>query len=203
MKTEDFSPVRKDFALTSAQAEHFLRTRRSIRSYQDKAVEHEKIAGMVDIARYAPTGTNSQQVGWIAVNSRAEGKKMAGMVIDMVRNLISAKNPITEKYRLANAVTALESGSDTISRGAPALVFVHAPNGCRRETKRVSPGSSNPEITLHPHQPDTPQDRHPLEASAPLRINRSSAVAGTVSSGWPGQKKHKRGWPVFPAGPLP
>lgn len=127
LKTEDFSPVRKGFALTSAQAEHFLRSRRSIRSYRDKAVEREKISGLIGIARYAPTGTNSQQVGWIAVNSRAEVKKMAGMVIDLFRRMIEAKNPIAEKYRLANSVTAWESGADTISRGAPALVFAHAP----------------------------------------------------------------------------
>jgi nitroreductase/NAD-dependent dihydropyrimidine dehydrogenase PreA subunit len=127
MKNEDFSPVRKDFALTSAQAEHFLRSRRSIRSYQDKPVEREKIAGLINIARYAPTGTNSQQVGWIAVNSRPEVIKMTGMVIDLIRRMVVAKNPFAEKYRLADAVTAWESGVDTISRGAPALVFVHAP----------------------------------------------------------------------------
>jgi nitroreductase/NAD-dependent dihydropyrimidine dehydrogenase PreA subunit len=127
MKNGDFSPVRKDFALTSAQAEHFLRSRRSIRSYQDKPVEREKIAGLINIARYAPTGTNSQQVGWIAVHSRPEVKKMTGMVIDLIRQMVEAKNPFAEKYRLANAVTAWESGVDTISRGAPALVFAHAP----------------------------------------------------------------------------
>jgi nitroreductase/NAD-dependent dihydropyrimidine dehydrogenase PreA subunit len=127
MKNEDFPPVRKDFALTSAQAEHFLRARRSIRSYQDKPVEREKVAGLINIARYAPTGTNSQQVGWIAVNSREEVKKLTSMVIDMIRKMVEAKSPFAEKYRLANAVTAWDSGIDTISRGAPALVFAHAP----------------------------------------------------------------------------
>lgn len=127
MKTGDFAPVRNDLALTSEQAEHFLRSRRSIRSYQDKVVEREKIAGLINIARYAPTGTNSQQVGWLAVNSRSEVTKMAGMVIDLFRHMIEAKNPFAEKYRLANLVTAWESGGDIISRGAPALVFTHAP----------------------------------------------------------------------------
>lgn len=127
IKTGDFSPVRKDLALTTAQAEHFLRSRRSIRSYQEKAVEREKIAGLISIARYAPTGTNSQQVDWIAVSSREEVKKLTGMVIDMIRKMVESKNPFAEKYRLGNAVAAWESGIDTITRGAPALIFVHAP----------------------------------------------------------------------------
>ncbi len=127
LKTEDFSPMKKAFALTGAQAEHFLRSRRSIRSYQDKAVEREKISGLIGIARYAPTGSNSQQVGWLAVNSREEVKTMAGLVIDLFRRMIEAKNPIAEKYRFANSVRAWESGIDTITRGAPALVFAHAP----------------------------------------------------------------------------
>jgi len=127
LNSYDFSPIRKEFALTTDQAEHFLRSRRSIRSYQDKVVEREKIAGLINIARYAPTGTNSQQVGWVVVNSRTEVKKMAAMVIDLFRHMIATKNPFAEKYRLADIVTAWESGIDIISRGAPSLVFVHAP----------------------------------------------------------------------------
>lgn len=127
MPAETFSPVKKEFSLTSEQAEHFLRSRRSLRSYQDRNVEREKIAKLISIARYAPTGVNSQLVEWIAVNSRAEVAKLTGMVIEFMRRMITHQHPFATKYRLDNHLTAWENGIDTISRGAPGLVFTHAP----------------------------------------------------------------------------
>jgi nitroreductase/NAD-dependent dihydropyrimidine dehydrogenase PreA subunit len=127
LKTADFSPVKKDFALTIDQAEHFLRSRRSIRAYQDKAVERGKLEKLISVARYAPTGSNSQQVQWLVVNSRESVKNMAGIVIDLMRYMIEKKNPFAVNYRLDRAVTAWESGIDGVTRGAPALVIAHAP----------------------------------------------------------------------------
>ena len=46
--------------LNAGQAEHFLRSRRSIRTYKDKAVSRDELTKLVDIARLAPTGSNSQ-----------------------------------------------------------------------------------------------------------------------------------------------
>src|SRR5574341_204414 len=127
LKTEDFSPVRKKMALTTEQAEHFLRSRRSIRTYQDKTIDREKLAKLINIARYSPTGTNSQQVKWLVVASREKVKALSAMTIDLIRHMIVNNHPLGEKYRLANIVTAWESGIDLISRGAPALVIAYAP----------------------------------------------------------------------------
>ena len=52
---------------------------------------------------------------------------MTAMVIDLIRRMIAAENPLAIQYRLADRVAEWESGIDTISRGAPALVFTHAP----------------------------------------------------------------------------
>ncbi len=127
LKTADFPPVRKDMALTAEQAEHFLRSRRSIRTYRDKAIERDKLEKLISIARYAPTGTNSQQVKWLVVNSLEKVKDMAAMTVDLMRHMIANKNPLAERYRLANVVTRWESGIDIVSRDAPALVVAYAP----------------------------------------------------------------------------
>lgn len=127
MSPEDCPPLRKDMALGVEHVEHFLRSRRSIRTYQDKEVEREKLGRLIDIARYAPTGSNSQQVKWLVVNSREGVRSLAATVVDMSRHLIKANNPVAKKYRLAGIVSAWEGGLDMVSRGAPALVFVHAP----------------------------------------------------------------------------
>lgn len=127
LKTDDFLPVSKDMALTAAQAEYFLRSRRSIRTYQDKAADRDTLRKLIDIARYAPTGSNSQLVKWLVVNSRDKVKNMAGMTVDMMRHMISNKQPLAERYRLANIVSAWDAGIDIVSRSAPALVIAYAP----------------------------------------------------------------------------
>ena len=125
MKSQDCPPV--PAMLSAAAAEGFLRSRRSIRVYRGKAVEREKLSRLIEIARYAPTGSNSQRVGWVVVESRARVKTMAGMVVDFFRHLAAAKNPLVDSYRLREIIAAWESGVDGISRGAPALVVAHAP----------------------------------------------------------------------------
>ena len=125
MKSKDCPPA--PAGLTAAAAEGFLRGRRSIRVYRDKPVEREKLTRLIEIARYAPTGTNSQRVGWVVIESREKVKTLAGTVVDFFRHLAAAKNPVADSYKLGKSIAAWESGIDVISRGAPALVLAHAP----------------------------------------------------------------------------
>ncbi len=126
-KAENFIPVQNKAALRAEQAELFLKSRRSIRTYLRKQIEREKLKKLIEIARYAPTGGNSQQVHWLVINDRGDVKRISGLVIDLMRSWVEEKKAIAEKYRLAEVVTAWESGFDGISRGAPALIIAHAP----------------------------------------------------------------------------
>jgi len=127
MKVDDCLPVRAEPALGSEQVGYFLRSRRSIRTYRDKGVKRENLARLIDMAHYAPTGTNSQQVQWLVINSKDRLHDLAGMVIDMFRHLIKEGHPMAKAYRLERSVTAWEAGKDPVLRGAPALVVAHAP----------------------------------------------------------------------------
>ncbi len=127
LRTAEFPPLKKELALSPEQAEHFLRSRRSIRVYHDRPVEREKLQRLIETARYAPTGSNSQAVGWIALNSRSEVMKLTGMVADLMRELLKARNPFAINYRLDRFVSAWENGTDLIARGAPALVAAYGP----------------------------------------------------------------------------
>lgn len=127
MKVGDCPPAKAELSLGSEQTEQFFRSRRSIRTYSPKAVEREKLARLIDLAHYAPTGTNSQQVQWLVINSREQLHAMGAMIIDMLRSLIKAKHPLAQAYRLERSVSAWEAGKDPVLRGAPALVVAHAP----------------------------------------------------------------------------
>ena len=62
-------PVQKDLRITPEQCEQFLRARRSIRAYRDKAVPRPEIQRLIEIARCAPTGHNSQCVKWLMLEN--------------------------------------------------------------------------------------------------------------------------------------
>lgn len=126
---EDCPPVREDLSLSREQADQFLRGRRSIRVYRDEAVPREALAELIGIARYAPTGTNSQQIRWIALPTRQAVARVAGHAIDWMEHAVETRAPLAEAYGFAPIIQAWEAGFDIITRGAPALVFATAPEG--------------------------------------------------------------------------
>lgn len=54
-----------------------IRTRRSIRKYKDKPVDDEKITQMLESARLAPSGSNTQPWHFIVVKSESGRQKLA------------------------------------------------------------------------------------------------------------------------------
>lgn len=127
IKPEDCLPVQPAVALDDRQMEKLLRSCRSIRSYQDKPVENATLARLVDIAHYAPTAGNSQQVGWLVVNSREKVKRVAAATAGYLRHLSASGDPAALRYNFTALADLWDSGNDVISRGAPALIIAHAP----------------------------------------------------------------------------
>lgn len=127
MPVADCPPVRPELALNTEQAEQFLRSRRSIRAYQSRAVERETLTRLLTLARFGPTGGNSQQLGWYVVDSPEGVREIGGMVIDLMRHLVETRAPFADRYPLGDMIDAWDKGADPIIRGAPALVFAGAP----------------------------------------------------------------------------
>jgi nitroreductase/NAD-dependent dihydropyrimidine dehydrogenase PreA subunit len=127
MSPDECPPVQDDLLLNIEQAEQFLRSRRSIRSYLGKQPEQEKLAKLIDMAHYSPTGTNSQLIKWTVINSRERVYDIAGLVVDFMQKLVEDGNPAATRFNAPTIIEAWESNIDTITRGAPALVFTHAP----------------------------------------------------------------------------
>jgi nitroreductase len=126
MPVEKCVPITKDLISTSEQLEQFLKSRRSIRAYKERPVEHEKLAKVIGIARYAPSGHNSQPVQWLVIEKRENVKKLAQMVVDWLRGLTEKDPTFAEMIRAEALVAAWDLGIDVITRGAPHLVVAHA-----------------------------------------------------------------------------
>ncbi|MEW6109414.1 MAG: nitroreductase family protein [Nitrospirota bacterium] len=127
MRSDECIPVQKDFLPGPEQIEHLMRSRRSIRTYEDRAVEREVLTKLIDVARYAPTAINTQLVRWLVINNKDGIRRLAGIIIDWLRHLIKEQSPMAGRYRLDRVVAAWESGDDRVCRSAPALIVTHAP----------------------------------------------------------------------------
>ena len=115
--------------ITEQQAVQFLRSRRSVRVYQDKPVEKEKIHRLIQIARYAPTGINSQLVEWLVVNDKSRINKIAGLTVDWFRRIFKEDPQALGLPYLPRIVAAWDAGYDAVLRNAPALIVASAPSG--------------------------------------------------------------------------
>ena len=56
--------VAEEFEIDPQRLLNFMEFRRSIRFFQNKPIEREKLRMLVEAGRYAPTGGNSQQVSY-------------------------------------------------------------------------------------------------------------------------------------------
>ncbi len=126
MTAEQCPPVRKELMVDAEQAEQFLRMRRSIRNYKNKPVDRELLSRLIHIARYAPSGHNTQPVEWMVVSDSKEVQRLAGAVVDWMRHLVDEGSPLVEMMHLDRVIEGWEAGADRIFRSAPHLVITHA-----------------------------------------------------------------------------
>lgn len=106
--------------LDEKQAELFLRSRRSIRKYLKKEVSREDLTKLVNIARLAPTGANSQGISFVVVRDKQLLERTVALCVEMIENSPSrdAFKDAIDEYK--------QNGNDPVLRGAPSLVLAVA-----------------------------------------------------------------------------
>ena len=124
-------PVRKDLLLSEEQCEHFLRNRRSIRVYKDQRVPRQVLERLIDIARYAPSGHNTQGVQWLVIADPAELHRLSGLTVDWLRWLLENAREMALTMHIDRVVARWEGGYDVILRNAPAVIVAHGPKDDR------------------------------------------------------------------------
>jgi nitroreductase/NAD-dependent dihydropyrimidine dehydrogenase PreA subunit len=121
------APVRKDLQLSADHCEHFLRARRSIRIYENKPVPRSDIARLIDIARYAPSGCNSQCAEWLVLDNRDEIGNLAGLVSEWMRWMLANMPEMALAMHLNDVLRNWDAGNDiVILRDAPVAIIAHA-----------------------------------------------------------------------------
>ncbi len=123
---EACTEIDKSLVITSAHADQFIRSRRSVRHFSDKPVEQATLQHLIELARYAPTAGNSQLVEWLVVSDRQVLQNIASQVIDWMRSLLQDPKATVMPYYPA-IVKAWDAGVDSVLRSAPCLVTAMAP----------------------------------------------------------------------------
>ena len=107
------------------EVESWLLSRRSIRIFKDKEVPRQDIEKLIDVARQAPTGVNSQRVEWIIFNSREKTHRISELIIEGLRTLKKENHPYLKAFSADRFLNGWDEGKDFVLRGAPALAITH------------------------------------------------------------------------------
>lgn len=117
--------LEKTPVLDADTAASFLRARRSIRRYKQEAVPREKILQLLDIARLAPTGGNSQGVAYHVIDDTDTLGKITAAVVDWMAEEVEKGSPWAS-YFAGSVDHYRKTGQDIILRGAPCLIVAIA-----------------------------------------------------------------------------
>jgi nitroreductase len=142
MTVEQCPPVQRDLQLSAEHCEHFLRSRRSIRVYRDKPVLRSGLARLIEVARYAPSGHNSQCAEWLVLDNKDELLRLAGIVADWMRWMIGNMASLALSWHMDRTLQRWEDGTDVILRDAPVVIVTHA-----EEHNRMAPSTCTIALT--------------------------------------------------------
>ena len=104
---------------------YYLKKRRSVRHFTKDPVTKEDILQVLDVVRYAPSGSNGQPVQWTIVHNPEDVKTVAALTIEWMKTLLSTDHPMAGY--VPGLIHAWEHGHDTICRDAPHLLVAHVP----------------------------------------------------------------------------
>ncbi len=129
--TLDFLPEEKieitdtDSRIEPQNLSLYIKKRRSIRHFTSETVSKDKIAEVLDVARYAATGGNGQPVKWLVIYEPSDVQHIARLTIEWMRTILGTSHPLAPYVSFL--ISAWDKGTDLICHRAPHLLFAHVP----------------------------------------------------------------------------
>ena len=146
MDMDNFMDLEDDIKISTDDFVEFVRRRRSHRRFSDKPVPKEVIEKLVDVCRYAPTGSNVQNVEILLIQNPEKIKKLSDLTMESfekAHKMLEARTkaiidagkevPPDMQYsldvlRLRNErMAARDPGRDTVFHKAPVVWIFHSP----------------------------------------------------------------------------
>lgn len=138
------NPIRIEIMPSEEQVIELIKSRRSIRAFRDKPIDRATIEKIIDGARFAPSGQNSQSTEYLVVQDKEILRKISALVIEYLKFEIKrlsnpffrtlalladkelAESGLNEIPGFKRVIRSFEEGADPILFGAPALLVFHA-----------------------------------------------------------------------------
>jgi nitroreductase/NAD-dependent dihydropyrimidine dehydrogenase PreA subunit len=127
MPVETCSPLKEELKISAEQCEYLLRGRRSIRVFKNQPVPRDVIVRLIEIARYAPTGHNRQDVEWSIIDDKEKLDSLEEIGLDWMRWMIKNQPPQASTFDMEVMLKQAEIEKSRLLRGAPVLIITHAP----------------------------------------------------------------------------
>ncbi len=124
---EDCPEIERDLVLSWDHTGQFLRSRRSIRLFKDKAMDREALAQLIEMARYAPTASNAQNLQWTVIEGRDKLEPLSQETINWMERVIEAQPDSSAADYFRPVVARWSTGYDGILRTAQTLIVPSAP----------------------------------------------------------------------------
>lgn len=141
-----FERITEEMQVDPSRLRAFLRTRRSVRAYRDEPVPRSVIEDLIEVARFAPTAANRQNVAFTVVDGRATLRRLSDLTADFYENLadrlsepsfveglVASMGADVVKLAIDNIpyyrrfVGRYRRGEDVFLWNAPALIVASAP----------------------------------------------------------------------------
>jgi nitroreductase/NAD-dependent dihydropyrimidine dehydrogenase PreA subunit len=146
MNMDNFTEIDEKVSIKTDDFIQLIRRRRSHRRFTDKPVPREVIEKLVDVCRYAPTGSNVQNVEILVLQNPEKIKKLSDLTLESfekakelleyrVKSLKEAGKEVPgsmqyslDVLRLRNQrMASREPGRDTVFHKAPVVWIFHSP----------------------------------------------------------------------------
>ena len=145
MDMAQFDDVSRAEDIIREQLLRVIRKRRSHRHFKDKMVSRADLEALVDVCRYAPTGSNAQTVEILVITDQEKIKRLSARCIEHFIQTVAqtekkSANPSSPGKELPEAVAfdqkwtammqrhinAWNDNRDTVLRNAPAVMVFHS-----------------------------------------------------------------------------
>lgn len=124
----DTSPkISKNSAVNKDSAVQFLRSRRSVRRFKNKPVDQETIQFLIDNARYAPTGGNTQLIHWTVYTDAEKINTIVDLTVQWMKEVWSPAAASKLPAYIPMVIAAYDAGINPITHNAPCLIFASTP----------------------------------------------------------------------------
>lgn len=115
IKGSQCDPIRDDSLPRFDQVAALVRSRRSIRRYDDSPLDEREIERLLNVARWAPSAKNGLPVRWLVVNGREKVVELEAIVMEWFATL----------HGMQEMIDAWKNGDEPIFRGAPCVIAAY------------------------------------------------------------------------------